>query len=209
MNDAPPHGDRDDGGDARLRAQTWVSRLCLPGVPAAGRVSTMDCGPRRDAPEAVGADDGEEVGTAVSEYRHGVMDTVLAATGARDLATRQLGQARDRFAAGVAGKREGDKLTEQDKTRLLDYLRKQHGAGDAKKRITLVRKQTSEIKAAMRVMRSAASAVRRALKDLRLEHVRVGFDDMGFGFRLEVEGLEVAAGVLLEAAQMIAEPATA
>ncbi|HET9046117.1 MAG TPA: translation initiation factor IF-2 N-terminal domain-containing protein, partial [Casimicrobiaceae bacterium] len=51
-------------------------------------------------------------------------------------------------AAGVAGKREGDKLTEQDKTRLLDYLRKAHGAGDAKKRITLVRKQTSEIKAA-------------------------------------------------------------
>ena len=51
-------------------------------------------------------------------------------------------------AAGVAGKRQGDKLTEQDKTRLLDYLRKQHGAaGDGKKRITLTRKQTSEIKA--------------------------------------------------------------
>ena len=29
--------------------------------------------------------------------------------------------------AGVAGKKEGDKLSEQDKTRLLDYLRKQHG----------------------------------------------------------------------------------
>jgi Xaa-Pro dipeptidase len=39
-----------------------------------------------------------------------------------------------------------------------------------------------------------ASAVRRALKDLRLEHGRVAFDDMGFGFRLEVEGLEVADG---------------
>ncbi|MHB8494425.1 MAG: translation initiation factor IF-2 [Casimicrobiaceae bacterium] len=52
-------------------------------------------------------------------------------------------------AAGVAGKKQGDKLTEQDKTRLLDYLRKQHGAAaDAKKRITLTRKQTSEIKAA-------------------------------------------------------------
>jgi translation initiation factor IF-2 len=51
-------------------------------------------------------------------------------------------------AAGVAGKKQGDKLTEQDKTRLLDYLRKQHGAaGDGKKRITLTRKQTSEIKA--------------------------------------------------------------
>lgn len=52
-------------------------------------------------------------------------------------------------AAGVAGKKQGDKLTEQDKTRLLDYLRKQHGAAsDGKKRITLTRKQTSEIKAA-------------------------------------------------------------
>ncbi|HEX8012625.1 MAG TPA: translation initiation factor IF-2 [Casimicrobiaceae bacterium] len=49
--------------------------------------------------------------------------------------------------AGVAGKREGDKLSEQDKTRLLDYLRKQHGGQDQKKKITLTRKQTSEIKA--------------------------------------------------------------
>jgi translation initiation factor IF-2 len=52
-------------------------------------------------------------------------------------------------AAGVDAKKAGDKLTEQDKTRLLDYLRKQHGAAaDSKKRITLTRKQTSEIKAA-------------------------------------------------------------
>ncbi|HEX7329439.1 MAG TPA: translation initiation factor IF-2 [Casimicrobiaceae bacterium] len=52
-------------------------------------------------------------------------------------------------AAGVAGKKQGDRLSEQDKTRLLDYLRKQHGAaGDGRKRITLTRKQTTEIKAA-------------------------------------------------------------
>jgi translation initiation factor IF-2 len=50
--------------------------------------------------------------------------------------------------AGVAGKKEGDRLSEQDKTRLLDYLRKQHGGQDQKKKITLTRKQTSEIKAA-------------------------------------------------------------
>jgi len=51
-------------------------------------------------------------------------------------------------AAGVGAKKAGDKLTEQDKTRLLDYLRKQHGAAaEPKKRITLTRKQTSEIKA--------------------------------------------------------------
>ena len=51
--------------------------------------------------------------------------------------------------AGVAGKKEGDNLSEQDKTKLLEYLRKQHGAaGEPKKKITLTRKQTTEIKAA-------------------------------------------------------------
>jgi translation initiation factor IF-2 len=51
--------------------------------------------------------------------------------------------------AGVGGKREGDGLSEQDKTKLLEYLQKQHGAaGEPKKKITLTRKQTTEIKAA-------------------------------------------------------------
>ena len=39
-----------------------------------------------------------------------------------------------------------------------------------------------------------ASAVRGALTDLKLDNGRVGFDDMGFGVGLEVEGLEVADG---------------
>jgi Xaa-Pro aminopeptidase len=38
------------------------------------------------------------------------------------------------------------------------------------------------------------SAVRGALRDLKLERGRVAFDDMGFGFRLGLEGLEVADG---------------
>src|SRR5664279_4963752 len=51
--------------------------------------------------------------------------------------------------AGVDGKREGDHLSEHDKTKLLEYLQKQHGAaGEPKKKITLTRKQTTEIKAA-------------------------------------------------------------
>ena len=51
--------------------------------------------------------------------------------------------------AGVAGKTEGDQLSELDKTKLLEYLQKQHGAaGEPKKKITLTRKQTTEIKAA-------------------------------------------------------------
>ncbi|HLB17049.1 MAG TPA: translation initiation factor IF-2 associated domain-containing protein, partial [Burkholderiales bacterium] len=51
-------------------------------------------------------------------------------------------------AAGVNKAVAEDTLTEQDKTRLLDYLRKAHGAAEAKTKITLTRKQTSEIKKA-------------------------------------------------------------
>ena len=39
-----------------------------------------------------------------------------------------------------------------------------------------------------------AGAVRGALRDLRLERARVAFDDMGFGFRLGIEHLEVVDG---------------
>ncbi|MEN3374534.1 translation initiation factor IF-2 [Dechloromonas sp. ZS-1] len=48
--------------------------------------------------------------------------------------------------AGVAKQGQSDTLTDQDKTRLLDYLRRSHGE-EPKNKITLTRKQTSEIKA--------------------------------------------------------------
>ncbi|MDR1996690.1 translation initiation factor IF-2 [Azonexus sp.] len=48
--------------------------------------------------------------------------------------------------AGVTKQGDNDSLTDQDKTRLLDYLRRSHG-DDSKVKITLTRKQTSEIKA--------------------------------------------------------------
>jgi translation initiation factor IF-2 len=50
--------------------------------------------------------------------------------------------------AGVNKQASNDTLSEQDKTRLLDYLRKAHGETAPKAKITLTRKQTSEIKAA-------------------------------------------------------------
>ena len=50
--------------------------------------------------------------------------------------------------AGVIKKSGNDTLTEQDKTRLLEFLRKSHGETTPKAKITLTRKQTSEIKAA-------------------------------------------------------------
>ena len=49
-------------------------------------------------------------------------------------------------AAGVEKRVPEDSLTEQDKSRLLEYLRKSHGSVEGKNKITLTRKQTSEIK---------------------------------------------------------------
>src|SRR3954469_3425952 len=49
-------------------------------------------------------------------------------------------------AAGVDKKQPNDSLSEQDKSRLLEYLRKTHGSAESKNKITLTRKQTSEIR---------------------------------------------------------------
>lgn len=48
--------------------------------------------------------------------------------------------------AGVSKAAYEDTLTEQDKTALLAYLRKEHGAQEPKNKITLTRKQVTEIK---------------------------------------------------------------
>lgn len=49
-------------------------------------------------------------------------------------------------AAGVKKTLAGDSLTEQDKAQLLDYLRKTHGTTESKSKVTLTRRQTSEIR---------------------------------------------------------------
>ncbi|MDP1559727.1 MAG: translation initiation factor IF-2 [Nitrosomonas sp.] len=49
-------------------------------------------------------------------------------------------------AAGVNKLLVIDSLTEDDKSQLLDYLRKSHGLDDTKNKITLMRRQTSEIR---------------------------------------------------------------
>ena len=49
-------------------------------------------------------------------------------------------------AAGVSKNLTVDSLTEKDKTQLLEYLRKIHGTREEKNRISLPRRQTSEIK---------------------------------------------------------------
>jgi translation initiation factor IF-2 len=52
------------------------------------------------------------------------------------------------LAAGVTVKSAGDTLSDTDKSLLLDYLRGKHGAQEPKTKITLTRKQSSEIKTA-------------------------------------------------------------
>jgi len=49
-------------------------------------------------------------------------------------------------AAGVEKRVPEDSLTDTDKSRLLEYLRRTHGSAEAKNKITLTRKQTSEIR---------------------------------------------------------------
>ena len=55
-----------------------------------------------------------------------------------------LGQLRQ---AGVDMNSADDLLSEQDKSKLLEYLRRSHGEAEVKTKITLMRKQTSEIRA--------------------------------------------------------------
>ena len=49
--------------------------------------------------------------------------------------------------AGVSKQGPQDSLTDQDKARLLDFLRRSHGEADTKTKITLTRKETTEIRA--------------------------------------------------------------
>ena len=49
--------------------------------------------------------------------------------------------------AGVLKNKADDLLSEQDKSKLLDYLRRSHGEAESKTKITLMRKETSEIRA--------------------------------------------------------------
>ena len=87
-------------------------------------------------------------------------------------------------AAGVLKQAESDALSEDDKSRLLESLRKAHGGGGEKKKITLTRKQTTEIKQA-----DASGKARTIQVEVRKKRVFVKRD----GTAPEVEAPEVAA----------------
>jgi len=77
--------------------------------------------------------------------------------------------------AGVAKKTPDDALTESDKERLLEFLRSSHGttAGGDRKKITLTRKSTSEIKQA-----DASGKARTIQVEVRKKRVFVKRDDV-------------------------------
>jgi translation initiation factor IF-2 len=77
-------------------------------------------------------------------------------------------------AAGVRKSSAEDTLSEADKTRLRDYLQTLHGTGGDRKKITLVRKQTSEIKQADSTGRARTIQV-----EVRKKRVFVKRDESG------------------------------
>jgi translation initiation factor IF-2 len=88
--------------------------------------------------------------------------------------------------AGVNVQAETDSVTEADKAQLLESLRRAHGASDERRKITLTRKQTSEIKQA-----DATGKARTIQVEVRKKRVFVKRDDS--------EGGEPSVEVDLEA----------
>ncbi|HJS38768.1 MAG TPA: translation initiation factor IF-2 associated domain-containing protein, partial [Burkholderiales bacterium] len=77
-------------------------------------------------------------------------------------------------AAGVDKRAPDDALSESDKSRLLEYLRRAHGSAEAKNKITLTRKQTSEI-----IKKSDTSGKARTIQvEVRKKRVFVKRDEL-------------------------------
>jgi translation initiation factor IF-2 len=77
-------------------------------------------------------------------------------------------------AAGVEKRAPEDSLTEGDKSRLLEYLRRAHGSADAKNKITLTRRQSSEI-----IKKSDTSGKARTIQvEVRKKRVFVKRDEL-------------------------------
>ncbi len=96
--------------------------------------------------------------------------------------------------AGVSKKSASETLTEADKERLLEFLRSAHGtSGTERKKITLVRKSTSEIKQA-----DASGKARTIQVEVRKKRVFVKRDDVAPG----VDEAAAAAAAAAEQAEL-------
>ena len=98
--------------------------------------------------------------------------------------------------AGVNKQASNDTLSEQDKTRLLDYLRRAHGETAPKAKITLTRKQTSEIKAA-----DSTGKARTIQVEVRKKRVFVKRDPAELASEAAAEAAKEAAAAAEAAAQ--------
>ena len=105
--------------------------------------------------------------------------------------------------AGVAKSGPADAVSEQDKARLLDYLRKSHGETAPKSKITLTRKQTTEIKAA-----DATGKSRTIQVEVRKKRTFVKRDDVELAAEASGEAvLEEQVAVSVEPEKLpLAEP---
>jgi len=102
--------------------------------------------------------------------------------------------------AGVKKKLADDTvLTEKDKTQLLNYLREAHGAREAKNKITLTRKQTTEIKKA-----DSTGKARTIQVEVRKKRVLVKRDVVA-----EIPVAEAVPGPVVDAAQVAIREAEA
>src|SRR5690606_12738143 len=91
--------------------------------------------------------------------------------------------------AGVTKAGVNDLLTEQDKARLLSYLRRSHGETQPKGKITLTRRQTSEIRAT-----DSTGRARTVQVEVRKKRVFMKRDEMSSdGAALETAATEEAA----------------
>jgi translation initiation factor IF-2 len=104
-------------------------------------------------------------------------------------------------AAGVNKGLPDDRVTEQDKTALLDYLRKGHGAEAPKNKITLMRKQVTEIR------KSDSSGKARTIQvEVRKKRVLVR-RDLEDAVPERIEALEAPAEPEVVEAAEVVEPA--
>ncbi len=102
--------------------------------------------------------------------------------------------------AGVGKSGGSDTLTDQDKAGLLDYLRRAHGDAQPKNKITLTRKQTSEIKAT-----DAHGRARTVQVEVRKKRVLVKRDVPDALAEGSTEGLEEQE-LVESAADLVQEP---
>ena len=109
-------------------------------------------------------------------------------------------------AAGMENAGAGESVSEQDKAHLLDYLRKSHGAAASeKKKITLTRKSTSEIRQA-----DSTGKARTIQVEVRKKRVLVQRDPQAeAAAAAAIAAAEAAAQAEAEAARAAANAAAA